>query len=109
MHVIEQGSIFCPHRRPKRSMFKFASSMSFYGTFAAALLLTLWAPACPGQTNSSEMFCIDLSKYYNTQLTNTLESPLSVKENNLATMPTGRQVFGAVPFVVGGVLQLSGK
>jgi hypothetical protein len=85
---------------------------SLFSSFTTALLLVLCAPACPGQpaqTNGSEMFCIDLSKFFNTQLTNTLECPLSVKENNLGAMPTGRQIFSGVPFVVEGVVQLSGR
>jgi len=32
-----------------------------------------------------------------------------VKENNLAALPKGRQVFSEVPFQVDGILELSGK
>jgi hypothetical protein len=41
------------------------------------------------------------------QLTDSLNSPSKVTENNLATLPKGRQVFSKVPFQVGGLLQLS--
>jgi hypothetical protein len=77
---------------------------------AAALLLT----ACARQPQTkagqpSEPVCIDLSKYCTAQLTNSLNSPASVKENNLAALPKGRQVLGGVPFDIEGMVQLSGK
>ena len=52
--------------------------------------------------------CIDLSQYYTAKLTDSLNSPASVRENNLASLPKGRQVFSGVPFEVSGILQLSG-
>jgi hypothetical protein len=52
---------------------------------------------------------LDLSQYFTAQLTNSLNGPSSVIDNNLATLPRGRQVFSGVPFEVGGLLQLSGK
>ena len=58
---------------------------------------------------SSRPVCLDLTKYYNATLTTSLNSPDYVKENNLATLPAGRQVFSGIPFMVEGVVQLSGK
>ncbi|HYG33615.1 MAG TPA: hypothetical protein VEC99_02445 [Clostridia bacterium] len=62
-----------------------------------------------GQSVAAEVVCIDLKKHYNAELTDILNSPTSVKDNNLAELPTGRQVFKEVPFQIGGVVQLSGK
>ncbi|MBE0542023.1 MAG: hypothetical protein IH623_11595 [Verrucomicrobia bacterium] len=77
-------------------------------------VLTLWClgPACrvkSGQGAPSGAYCLDLAKYQTAQLTDSLNSPAYVKDNNLATFPTGRQVFLKTPFQVSGVLQLSGK
>ena len=82
------------------------------GCLFAAVLLAVTLPAFNGQSaenTTSKATCIDLSKYFTAQLTNSLNSPSSVTENNLATLPKGRQVFSGVPFEVGGLLQLSGK
>jgi hypothetical protein len=78
----------------------------------SAIVLTFFAPKClaqASQTGRSEPTCVDLAKYYNASLTNSLNSPSYVKENNLAALPAGRQTFSGVPFQVGGVLQLTGK
>jgi hypothetical protein len=74
--------------------------------------LTLIAADATGPSTgkvSSKATCIDLSKYYTAQLTDSLNSPAAVTENNLAGLPRGRQVLSRVPFEVGGILQLSGK
>jgi len=63
----------------------------------------------PADNTSVQVTCVDLSKYYTAQLTDSLNSPASVSENNLANLPKGRHVFSGVPFEVGGILQLSGK
>jgi hypothetical protein len=52
---------------------------------------------------------IDLSHHFTASLTDSLNSPSSVKENNLADLPKGRQVLAGVPFEVGGIVQLSGQ
>jgi hypothetical protein len=78
----------------------------------AALLLAFPVPAAMGQPAEnvpSQATCIDLSKYYTAYLTNSLNSPAYVEENNLAAFPKGRQVFSGVSFEVGGILQLSGN
>src|SRR5262249_10516566 len=78
----------------------------------AAVALTLAAADTTGQSaekTASRAVCIDLGKYYTAQLTDSLNSPTAVTENNLASLPKGRQVFLGVPFEVGGVLQLSEK
>jgi hypothetical protein len=62
-----------------------------------------------GENPVSGQVCIDLSKYCNATLTDSLNSPAEVKENNLAGLPKGRQVFSGVPFQVDGILELSGK
>ena len=82
------------------------------GCLFAAVLLAVTLPAINGQSAenaTSKATRIDLSKYFTAQLTNSLNSPSSVTENNLASLPKGRQVFSGVPFEVGGLLQLSGK
>jgi len=81
----------------------------------SSLLLVLLAGllstpiARPADSVSHESSCIDLSQYYTAKLTDSLNSPASVVENNLASLPKERQVFSGVPFEVGGILQLSGK
>jgi hypothetical protein len=62
-----------------------------------------------GQGAASDALCLDLSKHATAQLTDSLNSPTSVKDNNLAALPKGRQVFLKTPFQVSGVLQLTGK
>jgi hypothetical protein len=62
-----------------------------------------------GESPASGQVCIDLSKYCNAALTDSLNSPAQVKQNNLAGLPKGRQVFSGVPFQVDGILELSGK
>ena len=63
----------------------------------------------PGQSAKAAPFCVDLSKYCTAQLTNSLNSPAHVAENDLASFPKGRQSFAGVPFQVDCVLQVSGK
>jgi beta-lactamase regulating signal transducer with metallopeptidase domain len=63
----------------------------------------------PADKAATQPTCVDLSKYYTAQLNDSLNSPSQVTENNLASLPKGRQVFSGVPFEVGGLLQLSGK
>ena len=82
------------------------------GLYLATLVFTFIVLATSGQAadnGPSQATCIDLSKHYTAHLTNSLNSPIFVEENNLATFPKGRQVFSGVPFEVGGLLQLSGK
>jgi hypothetical protein len=82
------------------------------GCLFAAVLGAVTLPAINGQSaenTTSKATCIDLSKHFTAQLTNSLNSPSSVTENNLATLPKGRHVFSGVPFEVGGLLQLAGK
>ena len=86
----------------------YLTKSSFFTGFFAAVLLAGSGCQC-GPIKHPEVVCIDLSKFYNAQLTNSLNSPAFVKENNLASLPTERQVFSGVPFQVGGVLQTSGK
>jgi hypothetical protein len=64
-----------------------------------------------GQTANapSQMHPIDLKKYCTAKLTDSLNSPKSVKENNLAALPAGRQTFAEIPFEISGVLQLTGR
>jgi hypothetical protein len=64
------------------------------------------APA-PAATNS-QLVCLDLGQHYTARLTDSLNSPSSVKENNFAALPAGRQVLAGVPFEIGGILQLAG-
>ena len=61
------------------------------------------------ESPTSAASCLDLSKHYTAKLTDSLNSPASVQENNLASLPKGRQVFSGVPFEVGGVAKLSGR
>jgi hypothetical protein len=86
------------------------SKQSLFSGCLAAIMLATLGPGCMTQSRTpSEAFCLDLSKYYTAQLTDSLNSPTYVKENNLAALPKGRQVFQELPFQVSGVLQLSGK
>jgi hypothetical protein len=63
----------------------------------------------PAKNPATKATCIDLSTHYTAQLTDSLNSPSALTENNLATLPKGRKVFSGVPFQVGGLLQLSGR
>ena len=77
-----------------------------------AVSLVFMLPAVNGRSAENtaiQATCVDLSKHYTAQLTNSINSPSQVTENNLAALPKGRQVFAEVPFEVGGLLQLSGK
>lgn len=82
------------------------------GILSVAALLPLFATWCStpvaAQTETNS-FCLNLTKYYTTGLTNSINSPEFVKENNLAALPVGRQVLGQVPFEIRGVVQLDGK
>ena len=73
------------------------------------MTLVTVASSCKRNGEPSGQACIDLSKYYNATLTDSLNSPAQVKENNLASLPKGRQLFSGVPFQVDGILVLSGK
>lgn len=53
--------------------------------------------------------CVDLKRFCTATLFDSLNSPTSVKSNNLVEFPKGHQTFGEVPFVVEGVVQLTGK
>jgi hypothetical protein len=80
--------------------------------FLAAIVLAGFAASCSTPTKQgahSKAFCVDLGRYYTAKLTDSLNSPTSVQQNNLANLPKGRQVFQGVPFEIGGVVQLSGK
>jgi hypothetical protein len=79
--------------------------------YAVGLLFAFLAhPICghSADNTTSQSSCVDLSKHYTAYLTNSLNSPAHVEENNLATMPKGRSVFSGVTFEVAGLLQLSG-
>src|SRR4051794_2514175 len=76
--------------------------------FLAVALVTATS-SCKRDAESLGQTCVDLSKYYNATLTDSLNSPAQVKENNFANLPKGRQVFSGVPFEVQGILVLSGK
>jgi hypothetical protein len=92
-------------------------SHSWRATCLGKLLVVALAAqvvGCQRESPSSEnsragLVCIDLSPYCTASLTDSLNSPASVKENNLASLPKGRQVLAGVPFEVGGVVQLSGS
>ncbi|MCW5551746.1 MAG: hypothetical protein KIS67_06195 [Verrucomicrobiae bacterium] len=76
------------------------------------LMLCCLGPACRIKARhgaASGAFCLDLAKYQTARLSDSLNSPSYVKDNNLAAFPEGRQVFLQTPFQVSGVLQLSGK
>ncbi|MDK0545398.1 hypothetical protein P6O83_15815, partial [Clostridium perfringens] len=78
----------------------------------AAVVLAMLVASCATQTRQvspAKATCIDLSQYCSAQLTDSLNSPTYVKENNFASLPKGRQIFNGVPFQIDGVLQLSGK
>lgn len=80
-------------------------------TLSVLTFCFLWS-ACiaeSAQGAAADAFCLDLGKHATAQLTDSLNSPTSVKDNNLAAFPKGRQVFLKTPFQVSGVLQLSGK
>ncbi|MBI4657497.1 MAG: PD40 domain-containing protein [Verrucomicrobia bacterium] len=62
----------------------------------------------PQQTNPV-FESVSLKPYFTASLTDAINSPDYVKENNLAEMPTGRQVLAGVPFEIHGLVQLSGK
>ena len=81
-------------------------------SIALAVVLVIGVLGCKkelAETSTPGPVCIDLSHFYTASLTDSLNSPAQVKENNLASLPKGRQVFSGVPFEVGGVVQLSGK
>lgn len=78
----------------------------------AWLVVTAMGSGCQakgGQGSDLSAKCIELGKHCTAQLTNSLNSPDFVKENNLATFPKGRQTFLGVSFQVDCVLQLTGK
>ena len=80
--------------------------------YLTALILAFVSPVFkvqPADNTSVQVTCVDLSKYYTAQLTDSLNSPASVTENNLTNLPKGRHVFSGVRFEVGGILQLSGE
>lgn len=77
-----------------------------------AVALVIGTSGCKKESAESPLsgpVCIDLRKYCNATLTDSLNSPAPVKENNLAGLPKGRQVFSGVSFQVDGILELSGK
>src|SRR4051794_5624958 len=82
------------------------------GAGFVAIALVIGISGCKkesGETAALGQVCIDLSKYANASLTDSLNSPAQVKENNFASLPKGRQVLAGVPFQVDGILELSGK
>jgi len=79
----------------------------FSALFYILILSAIHGPAADNVSSSTN--CIDLNKHYTALLTNSLNSPAYVEENNLASLPKGRSTFSGVPFEVGGLLQLSGK
>ena len=48
----------------------------------------------PAENTATQPTCIDLSKHYTAQLTDSLNSPSQVTENNLATYPKACRSFG---------------
>ena len=52
---------------------------------------------------------INLTPYVNAKLTDSPASPAGNFDNNLAELPSGRNVYGGIPFDVEGVIQLGGK
>jgi hypothetical protein len=78
-------------------------------TAAGAIFIAYACQAQPQIEKASNSVCIDLSQYYTAKLTDSLNSPKSVKENNLAALPQGRHEFAGVPFQIGGIVQLSGR
>jgi hypothetical protein len=79
------------------------------GALAVLTFISAADSTQPAEKTAAEAICVDLSQYYTAKLSDSLNSPTSVTENNLASLPKGRQVFAGVPFQVGGILQLSGK
>ncbi len=90
-------------------MFHFNTASSRLGATAVLVVFTWAWQAQSAEQSRFEPVCVDLSKYYTAQLDDSLNSPNHVQENNLASLPQGRQVMLGVPFQIGGVLQLSGK
>lgn len=87
---------------------RFVWSGLYLGAVVWALIVSS-ADAQPAGSLPNKATCIDLSKRFTAYLTNSLNSPAFVQENNLASLPSGRQVFSGVAFEVGGLLQLSGR
>lgn len=52
---------------------------------------------------------IDLKPYVNAALTDNPSVPNAIKDNNLAELPLGTNIYGGVPFNVQGILQLTGR
>ena len=51
---------------------------------------------------------IDLKPYLNTALTDSPASPVGNMDDNMAELPSGKNVFAGVPFDVKGIIQLNG-
>lgn len=76
---------------------------------AAVVLLMRTQPSFENRPASAKVTPIDLSRYANAQLTDSLNDPKGSVENTLDEFPTGRQVMANVPFEISGVVQISGK
>jgi hypothetical protein len=80
----------------------------FFAVAIAALVVASSATSTAAEA-AADQICLSLTNYYTAGLTNSINSPEYVKENNLAALPVGRQVLGQVPFEICGVVQLDGK
>ena len=82
-------------------------------SFLAAVLTLGWASGPLQAADSAKakpvFDSVPLKPYFTASLTDSINSPEHVKENNLAEMPTGRQALAGVPFEIHGIVQLSGK
>jgi len=76
-----------------------------------ALLAALWIQYHPPIDTSPASVTatpIDLSHYENAKLTDALNCSPDGKGNDLAALPTGRQVMANVPFDISGIAQVTG-
>jgi hypothetical protein len=97
--ILANGKYYC-----QTGLMKKVIPSSIFG------VLLIFFAGCSNKTKeASGPARIDLSRHYTASLTDTLNSPTSVEQNNLAELPKGRQVFSGAAFEVGGVVQLSGK
>jgi hypothetical protein len=77
---------------------------------AGGLLLTGWLGWVAGKKPVRGDFAkVDLSKSFNTKLTDAFFASKGMRGNDLSDLPKGAQRFVEVPFQVEGVIQLWGK
>lgn len=82
------------------------------GGLAALIALALAAGPAGCRQRAQEVSgptCVDLAKYCTAHLSDSLNSPAQVQQNNFSNLPQGKAVYAGVPFEVTGVVQLSGK